>query len=174
TRPGSAGLRARIDEMSRNLAALGNAQAKLARESKEFEDRIGSGKNAPSELAARVAKLEQGIASAASTDQASGQAAPSPSLTAKMAELERAAQEASDAAKSAAARMTAELSAMRTEAGRLASRVDGIKGEVEERMQGAAKAGDIAPIAKKIGALEQDLQGYLKTEAGRRADAGRI
>ena len=174
TRPGSAGLRARIDEMSRNLSALGNAQAKLARESKEFEDRIGSGKNAPSELAARVAKLEQGIVTALPADQATGQSQPSPALAAKMAELERAAQEASEAAKSATARLTAELAAIRTEAGRLSSRVDGIKGEVEERLQGAAKAADIAPIAKKIGALEQDLQGYVKTESGRRADAGRI
>jgi hypothetical protein len=175
TKPGTAGLRARVDEMSRNVAALGNAQAKLARESKELEDRIGSGKDAPSELAGRIAKLEQGMATAAApSDQGSAQGAPSAALSAKLAELEKAAQAANDAAKSATNRVAAELATVRTEAGRLSQRVDGIKGEVEERMQGAAKATDVAPIAKKLAALEQGLQGYVKDEANRRADAGRV
>ena len=175
TRPGAAGLRARVEDMSRNVAALGNAQAKLSREAKEWEERIGSGKDAPSELAGRIAKLEQGMAAASRpADQASGQPQPSAAFYARMAELEKAAQESTDAAKTAAARMAAELAAVRTEAGRLGQRMDGIKGDVEERMQGAAKAADFGPIARRIAALEQDLQGYVKNEAGRRADAGRI
>ncbi len=175
TRPGAGGLRARVEEMSRNVAALGNAQAKLSREAKEWEERIGSGKDAPSELAGRIAKLEQGMAAAPGpADQTSGQPQQSAALSARMAELEKAAQESTDAAKSAAARMAAELAAIRTEAGRLGQRMDGIKGEVEERMQGAAKAADFGPIARRIAALERDLQGYVKNEAGRRADAGRI
>lgn len=175
TRPGAAGLRARVDEMSRNVAALGNVQAKLSREAKEWEERIGSGKDAPSELAGRIAKLEQGMAAASRpADQASGQPQPSAALYARMAELEKAAQESTDAAKTATARMAAELAAIRTEAGRLGQRMDGIKGEVDERMQGAAKAADFGPIARRIAALEQDLQGLTKTDAGRRADAGRI
>ena len=100
TRPGTAGLRARVEEMSRTVTALGNAQAKLARESKGIEDRIGSGKDAPSELAARMAKLEEAMA-LASTASDSTAAAPSAALSAKLAEIERAAQAASDAAKSA-------------------------------------------------------------------------
>jgi hypothetical protein len=175
TRPGTAGLRARLEEVSRTLTALGNAQAKLARESKGLEDRIGSGKDAPSELAARVTKLEQALTSApAVSDPTAAQAQPSAALSAKLAEVEKAAQAASDAARSAAARMTSELATMRTEAGRLSQRLDGIKGEVDERMQGAAKSSDVAPITKRLAALEDDLKGYVKDEAGRRADAGRV
>jgi hypothetical protein len=175
TRPGTAGLRARVDEMSRNVAALGNTQAKLAREAKELEDRIGSGKDAPSELAGRITRLEQTAAmQPLATDQAAGQGAPPAALAAKLAELERAAQAASEAARSNAARAAADLVAVRTEAGRLGQRIDGLKGEVEERMAGAAKAADFAPMAKRLAALEQELQGYVKDDAGRRADAGRV
>ena len=42
TRPG-AGLRARIEEMSRSIGALGETQAKLARESRALEGKVGSG-----------------------------------------------------------------------------------------------------------------------------------
>jgi hypothetical protein len=109
--------------MSRTLTALGNAQAKLAREAKGVEERIGSGKDAPSELAARIAKLEQAMASApAVSDPTAPQAPPSAALSAKLAEIEKATQTASDAAKSAAARMASELATMRTEAGRLTRR----------------------------------------------------
>ena len=59
-----------------------------------------------------------------------------------------------------------ELSSVRTEAGRLAQRLDGLKGEVEERMRGAAKAADLSPLAAKLGALEQELQGFIQ-ERGR-------
>jgi hypothetical protein len=173
TRPGTAGLRARVEEMSRTVTALGNAQAKLARESKGIEDRIGSGKDAPSELAARMAKLEEAMA-LASTASDSTATAPSAALSAKLAEIERAAQAASDAAKSAAARMTTELATMRTEAGRLSRRMEGIKGEVDERMQGTAKASDFTPISQRLAALEHNLQSYVKDEAGRRADAGHV
>jgi hypothetical protein len=174
TRPGTAGLRARVDELSRSLTALGNAQAKLAREAKGLEDRIGSGKDAPSELAARIAKLEQTITSAAVAADPSAQAPPSAAMAAKLAEIEKAAQAASDAAKSAADRMASELATVRTEAGRLGRRLDGIKGEVDERMQGSARSSDVAPITKRLAALEQELKGYVKDEAGRRADAGRV
>jgi chromosome segregation ATPase len=176
TRPGAAGLRARVDEMSRSVAALGNTQAKLARDAKELEDKLGSGKDAPSELASRIAKLEQAMAAAPMpSDQSGGQvSAPSAALGSRLAELEKAAQEASNTAKSATTRVTADLSAIRTEAGRLSQRLDGIKGEVEERIQGAAKAADFAQVARRISALEQELQGLSKTDAGRRADAGRI
>jgi hypothetical protein len=175
TRPGTAGLRARVDEMSRNVAALGNTQAKLAREAKDLEERIGSGKDAPSELAGRISRLEQTAAmQPLATDQAAGQGAPPAALSAKLAELERAAQSANEVARAAAARAAADLAAVRTEAGRLGQRIDGLRGEVEERMAGAARAADFAPMAKRLAALEQELQGYVKDDAGRRADAGRV
>jgi hypothetical protein len=173
TRPGAAGLRARVDELSRNLSALGNAQAKLARDTKDLEGRVGSGQDAPTELAGRIAKLEQAAAAPAPGDQ-TGQIPPSAAFSARLAELEKAAREGNDAAKSAAARAAGELAAVRTEAGRLAQRIDGLRGEVEERMKGAAKAADFAPLAQRLAALERDLQGLEKNEADRRADAGRI
>jgi hypothetical protein len=173
TRPGAAGLRARVDEVSRNLGALGNAQAKLARDAKDLEGRIGSGQDAPMELAGRIAKLEQAAAAPTPGDQ-TGQLPPSTALSTRLAELEKAAREGNDAAKSATARVVGELAAVRTEAGRLAQRIDGLKGEVEERMKAAAKAADFAPLAQRLAALERDLQGFEKNEADRRADAGRV
>jgi len=175
TRPGTAGLRARVEEMSRTVTALGNAQAKLARESKGLEDRIGSGTNAPSEIAARIAKLEQTLAAASTaSDAGAARTAPSAALSAKLAEIEKAAQVASDAAKSAARRMATELETVRTETGRLNRRMEGIKGEVDERMQGAAKTSDVAPITQRLAALEHNLKSYVKDEASRRADAGHV
>ena len=58
TRPNT-GLRARVDEMGRSLGALGDTQAKLARDTKALESKIGSGQEMPPELVGRLAKLEE-------------------------------------------------------------------------------------------------------------------
>jgi hypothetical protein len=92
----------------------------------------------------------------------------------RVAELQKGIRDAGETTKSVSARIDAELSAVRTEAGRLAQRLDGIKGEVEERMRGAAKAADLSPLGAKIGALEQELQGFIKSEADRTANASRV
>ena len=101
-----------------------------------------------------------------------GQSSPQvAALAARLAELQKTARDAGETAKSGIARFDGELSACRTDAGRLAQRLDTLKGEVEERLKGAAKAADLAPLATARAALERDVQTFLKSEADRTASA---
>ena len=107
-----------------------------------------------------------------SAAEPAGQSQNLAALAGRVAELQKGIRDAN-------ARLDSDLSAVRTEAGRLAQRLDGLKGEVEERMRGAAKAADLAPLAAKLAALEQELQGFLRERGrsqrqrhARAADAG--
>jgi hypothetical protein len=172
TRPNS-GLRSRIDEMGRSLGALGETQAKLARDTKALESKVGGGQEIPQELVGRLARLEEMLGAMPSAD-AAGQAPQLAALAGRLAELQKATRDANETAKSGIARFDSELSAIRTEAGRLAQRLDGLKGEVEERLTGAAKAADVSPLAARLAALERELQTFLAGEADRNANASRI
>lgn len=172
TRP-NAGLRARLDEMGRSLSTLGEAQAKLSRDTKTLESKVGSGQEIPQELVGRLARLEEMLSSAPAGDP-SAQSPQLTALAARLAELQKAAKEAGDAARSGITRFDSELSAVRTEAGRLAQRLDGLKGEVEERLKGAARSADLGALTTGLGALERELQAFLKGEAQRGANASRI
>jgi hypothetical protein len=172
TRPNS-GLRSRVDEMGRSLGAVGETQAKLARDTKALEGKVGSGQEIPQELVGRLAKLEAMLGAMPAADPA-GASPQLAALAGRLAELQKAARDAGDTAKSGVARFDSELSAIRTEAGRVAQRLDGLKGEVEERLQGAAKAADVGPLATKLATLERELQAFLKSEADRNANASRI
>lgn len=172
TRPG-AGLRARIEELTRSTGALGETQAKLARETKSLETKISGGQEVPAELTARIAKLEETLAAASAADPA----AVSPqvtALTAKLGEIEKASRQAAETARSGFGRFDGELSALRTEAGRLTQRLDTLKGEVEERLRGAAMAADLAPVTAKLAALERDAHSFAKSEADRVASAAHM
>ena len=103
-----------------------------------------------------------------------GQSPQLAALAGRLAELQKAARDASETTRSGIARFDSELSAIRTEAGRLAQRLDGLKGEVEERLKGAAKAADVGPLTTKLAALERELQTFLDGEADRDANASRI
>jgi hypothetical protein len=92
-------------------------------------------------------------------------------LSGKLAELERIARNANELARSGSARFEGELSALRTDAGRLAQRLDTLKGEVEERLKGTAKAADLASLSTGLASLERDVQTFLKGEADRTASA---
>jgi hypothetical protein len=172
TRPNT-GLRSRVDEMSRSLGALGDTQAKLARDTKALESKVGSGQEMPQELLGRLTKLEDLLGAMPSADPA-GQSPQLAALAGRLAELQKAARDASETTRSGIARFDSELSAIRTEAGRLAQRLDGLKGEVEERLKGAAKAADVGPLTTKLAALERELQTFLASEAARDANASRI
>jgi hypothetical protein len=172
TRPNT-GLRSRVDEMGRSLGALGDTQAKLARDTKALEGKIGSGQEMPQELLGRLTKLEDMLGAVPTGDPA-GQAPQLAALAGRLAELQKAARDASETTRSGIARFDGELSAIRTEAGRLAQRLDGLKGEVEERLKGAAKAADVGPLTTKLAALERELQSLLAGEADRSANASRI
>lgn len=169
TRP-NAGLRARIEELGRTFGALAEAQAKLARDTKALETKVGGGQEIPQELLGRLTRVEDMLATMAAAEPAGQSAGQSQNLAAfagRLAELQKGIRDAN-------ARLDTDLSSVRTEAGRLVQRIDGLKGEVEERMRGAAKTADIAPLAAKLGTLEQDLQGFIKSEADRTANASRV
>jgi hypothetical protein len=172
TRPNT-GLRSRVDEIGRSLGALGDAQAKLARDTKALESKVGSGHEMPQELVGRLTKLEDMLGAMPSGDPA-GQSPQLAALAGRLAELQKAARDTSETTRSGIARFDGELSAIRTEAGRLAQRLDGLKGEVEERLKGAAKAADVGPLTAKLAALERELQTFLASEAVRDANASRI
>jgi len=168
TRAG-AGLRARIEELGRAIGALGETQAKLARDSKALETKLGSGPELPPELMSRLAKLEEALG-AAGTDPAasSGQAAV---LSGKLAELDKSLRSAAELARSNVARFEGELSALRTEAGRVSQRLDTLRGEIEERLKGAAKAADLGALATSVATLEREVQTWRQSEADRAASA---
>jgi hypothetical protein len=165
TRPG-AGLRARIEELTRSTSALGETQAKLARESKALETKITSAPDASPELVGRLAKLEDALGAATAADPAA-QSPQVAALSGRLAEIDRSVRQAGEAARSGAVRFDGELSTLRTDAARLAQRLDNLKGEVEERLKGAASAADIAPLTSKLASLERDAQAFVKSEADR-------
>lgn len=173
TRPG-AGLRARIEELVRSTGALGETQAKLARESKALETKITTSvQDAPPELIGRLAKLEEALGAATAADPAA-QSPQVAALAGKLAEIERSARQAGEAARFGVGRFDSELSALRTDAGRIAQRLDTLKGEVEERLRGAAKASDLALLNAKLAALERDAQTFVKSEADRATNSARM
>jgi hypothetical protein len=165
TRP-NAGMRNRVDELGRSLGTLAETQAKLARDTKALETKVGSGQEIPQELVGRLTRLEDMLATMSAAEPA-GQSQNLAAFAGRVAELQKGIRDAN-------ARLDSDLSSVRTEAGRLAQRLDGIKGEVEERMRGAAKAADLSPLAAKLGALEQELQGFIRSEADRSANATRV
>ena len=169
TRPG-AGMRARVEEMARSIGALGETQAKLARETKALDAKVVTTPEFPPELMGRLAKLEEALGAATAADPGT-QSPQVAALAGKLAELDKAARNATDLARSGIARFDGELATLRTDAGRLAQRLDTLKGEVEERLKGAAKAADLAPIATGLASLERDVQTFLKSEADRSANA---
>jgi hypothetical protein len=169
TRPG-AGLRARVEEMARSIGALGETQAKLARETKAIDAKVDTTPEFPPELMARLAKLEGALGTVTAADPAA-QSPQGVVLSGKLAELEKAARNATDLARSGIARFDGELATLRADAGRLAQRLDTLKGEVEERLQGAAKTADLASFATGLASLEREVQTFLKSEAERTANA---
>ncbi len=150
-RPGAEGMRARLDEVQRNLSSLSAAYNKTAAEARQLDARIG-GQEIPPGLAERLNKMDEILATV-----------PTP-----------AGREPSPAAKALVTRVDNELSALRTETGRLSQRIDTLKGEVEERIASAAKASDVAPLAAKVQNMEKDVQSFSRSEADRNANASRI
>jgi len=164
-----AGLRARIEELGRAVGALGETQAKLAHDSKALETKLGSGPELAPELTSRLVKLEEALAAAAADPTASSPQAAA--LAGRLAELDKSLRSAAELARSNAARFEGELSALRIEAGRLSQRLDTLRGEMEERLKGAAKAADLATLAASVATLERQVQTLRSSEADRAASA---
>jgi hypothetical protein len=172
TRPNT-GLRARVEEVNRSLGALGESQARLARDAKVLEGKIGSVQELPPEVGSRIAKLEEALGGLSAASQA-GQPPQVAALSLRLTQIEKSTHEANEAVRTGIARFEADLSAIRTEAGRLAQRLDGLKGEMDERMKATAKAADVGPLAARLATLEQDLQTFRSSEADRTANTSRV
>jgi hypothetical protein len=157
-----------LEERSRAVAELADAQAKLTAEHKALEARVAS----PA-LAERVAKLEAAL-TALSADDKLGGAALVEDLAAKLAELEKLAKQAGETAKSGASRIDRELAALKSQAGGLGQRLETLKSEIQERLGGVAKAGELAPVMARLAVFEGDLEAFLKREAERAANAQRV
>ncbi len=112
--------------------------------------------------------------------------------------LEQSA-EAAQAARMGTQRLDRELAGVKTDTAQVVQRVDGLKSqsdrlevslkglgeqvgglkvELTREMQDVARAGDVtkalAPVAGKLAALEQNLQGVVRSEVDRRANVERI
>jgi hypothetical protein len=140
---------ARLDEATDNLTTLEDAQTKLGTETKALANRLDAREAAARDLGARLAKLENALT-----------ALPPGEVT--------------DAVRASMARVERDLSALRSEGTRLGSRLDTLRGDVDERLAAAAKAADVKAIADRVAALEQRLQGFQRSEGERTANTARI
>jgi hypothetical protein len=165
-----AGERARIEDLGRSLAALGETQSRLARDAKALEMKLGSSPELPPDLASRLAKLEEALLAAAATDP-TVQSAHVAALSGRLAELDKSQRRADELTRASGARLEGELSQLGTEAGRLAQRLDTLKGEIEERLKGAARAADLGTLAGSVATLARDVEALRKSEADRAASA---
>ncbi len=166
-----AGTEARVkalEDRSANVAALADAQAKLAAQAKALESRVGS-----PELLGRLTKLETSMAALAASGKA-GNGPQSDVISGKLADLEKLATEAGAAARSATQRMDRDLAGVKTEAAQLGQRLDSLKGEIEAQLKGAARSSDLASVLSKLAAFEKDLQGFVRGETDRSANATRV
>ena len=155
-----------LEDQTRTIAALSDAQTKLQATIKSLETRSGS-----PEYVNRLAKLETALAALSAGDKSGTQAA---ALADKLTELEKLVGDATEASKAGAARADRDLAVLKTDASRLGQRLDALKGDIDERLKGTAKSADLAPVTAKLAAFEQDLQGFLKGEGERTSNAARV
>jgi len=164
------GVRARMEELTRSMTALTEAQTKLARDARTTESKLANPPELPADLMQRLGKLEAALSAGSAADPAT-QSAQVAALSGKLSELDKSARSAADLAKSSIGRFETEISALRTDAGRLSQRLDSLKGEIEERLKGAAKAADLGTLTTAIGSLEREIDTFRRSEADRAASA---
>src|SRR5262249_4172982 len=164
------GVRARIEELGRSMAALSEAQTKLARDANMVDSKLARPAELPPDVMQRLSKVEEALSVGSAADPTT-QSAQVAALSGKLSELDKSARGAVDLAKSSVGRFEAELSALRTDAGRLTQRLDTLKGEIEERLKGAPKAADLGTVTAAIAALEREVDTFRRSEADRAASA---
>jgi hypothetical protein len=157
------GLSARLAATDTRLAKIEErtqaAEAKLAADRQALEARI-----AASSLAQRIAKIEAALAALPTEGRAQ---------TATTADVEKLAGEASEA-KAASARSERELAALKSEAAGLRQGLEALKGSLDDRLKGAAKAGDLAPLLARLAAMERDVGAVARTEGERAASSQQV
>jgi hypothetical protein len=159
---------AKLEERARAIGELADAQAKLAAQTRALEARVA----APA-LTERIAKLESALAALSASDK-SGRVALAEGLAAKLADIERLADRAGEAAKSGTARIDRDVAVLKSQAAGLGQSIEALKADIDGRFRRVAKAEDLAPVLAKLGAFEQDLQAFLKTEGDRVTNARQV
>lgn len=75
-------------------------------------------------------------------------------------------------------RLSQSIRTAQEEAGSIRSALDALKGDIEAKLKATAKTADVAaavaPVTAKLGALEQSLDGVVKSEEDRKTNAERI
>jgi hypothetical protein len=154
-----------LEDRSRAIGGLSDAQAKLAADVEALKTRASS-----PEHASRLGKLETAVAALA----AGSNGAQSAALAEKLADLEKQVGEAVEASRSGAGRTERDLAAVRTQANQLAQRLEVLKTDIDSRFKSTARSADVGPLAAKLAAFEDDLKALLKGEGARTDNARRV
>jgi hypothetical protein len=141
-----------LHELINTSKEVGGAQSRLATDLRSLQEGTEKQSSAARALSDRVTKLEEAQASAATTPTG----------------------EPSEAAKASFARLDRDVGTVKAQADRLSQRISDLKTELQEDLKGAAKSADVAPLAKKISAIEQELQQLAKSDAAHSANASRV
>ncbi|HEX4892366.1 MAG TPA: hypothetical protein VFV47_03705, partial [Hyphomicrobiaceae bacterium] len=187
-----------VQELAKQLAAVSDAQTRLAAEAAELRKTQATAAPA-SDPGERLQKLEEQIATmaaaAAADPQRAGRLPQLAQLTGKVADLETqiatrldrlrkdasqeidtcvaAATESSEAAKAGAQRLDREVAAIKSDATRLVQRVDQMKTSADRTEQSVKSLEEAAAgLRGTIESLRTDVEGQLKTVA-RPADIAR-
>ncbi|MCC7252748.1 hypothetical protein [Hyphomicrobium sp.] len=175
---------AKLDELAQNVAALREAQNTLQAETKSLSETAQQGGGASAE---RIAKLEEQLSLIASgASDASGGTPQLAAISAKISDVEAriadlskgqglpedvgqrltAAQEASEAAKTATVRLERELSQVRTEQTRGTQRSETTKADTD-RLSAAVEAvrSETGRLANTVAELRSSVDSQLKTFA---------
>lgn len=182
-------LRARLAKLENALSTLASATtssgkpsgiASLAKFSAKFADLEGSlntqlgtlRKSLMTEIAGRIATTSDATAKAvAGTERLDRAVSEIKTDTARLDQRAIVLKTASD-------KLTASTRAISEQSAQLKVELDGLKGDLKQELAKVARPGDvaqaIAPVSKKVAAIEKNLGSVLASETARKANAERI
>ena len=156
----------RIPQLAAITGKLADLEASLPNKLAELQKTINEA------LEARVAQTAEASEAARSATLRMDK-----ELATSRAEVARLAQRA-EAFKAADDRLEQSLRAVQEEAGSIRSAVDGLRNDIAAQLKTVARSQDVAtavaPVTERLGSLEQNLQGVVKSEDDRKANAERI
>ncbi|MEZ5910059.1 MAG: mitofilin family membrane protein [Hyphomicrobiaceae bacterium] len=184
---------ARLDEIAKSVDALATAQKKLTEDTRATAERLAkSGSALPTDASARIARLEETLASLAAIAKAepdsAGRLPQLAQLSGRLADLESAiatrlqglrrdmaqeidqrltaAREAAEAARSGTTRIDREITAVRSDSAKLGQRFEALKAAGDRNVETLrALREEAGSLRAAIEALKGDLEGRLKTTA---------
>jgi hypothetical protein len=158
-RQGPGALRAAVDGLARSNRDISETQDKLATELGALKNRIENAGGLPQDVASRLAKLEEALA----TQQATGAPGNGEEARANVERFDR------------------ELASLKRETGQLGqaaravqSSLDSLRTQVDQSLKTVPKAADVTELSSKLAALENEFQAFAKSESNRDANASRV